>query len=236
MGKLLKGELLKNRIGWWFAASGLLPAAAAFFIKTQIADRVKNYITVTPEVYAFSVLSNVYLLFLLPCFTLLLFLSFGAAEHKENGWIMVLSSVKKPERLLRAKCLAAGAVLLVSYLVYGCANLYFLRGRGEDLLLEVVLIPLVCSFLCFLPVAFMLLFICMVFSGVTEKVFFGAAVILLNMFMMQTRYRNLYVPGFYYVVSQEGEGIGTMTALQTALAVLLFWGGAKVVRRYVSRA
>lgn len=233
MGKLLKGEVLKNKLGWWFAAAGLLPAAAAFFIKTQIADRVESYIAVTPDVYAFSVLSNIYLLFLLPCFTLIMFLSFGAAESKENGWIMVLSSVKKPERLLRAKCFAGGAVLLFSYLIYGCANLYFLRGRGAELILEVVLIPLVCSFLCFLPVAFLLLFVCMVFSGVTEKVFLGAAVILLNMFMMQTRYRGLYFPGFYYVVSQEGEGIAGMTLVQAVLAVLLFGLGVKGVKRGV---
>lgn len=233
MQNLLKGEFLKNGAVRWFLVSVLLPVAAVFVIKTQIADRVENYIDIPMDTYIYSIFSNVYLLFLLPCFMLLLNVYFSVTESRENGWLLVVTNVKNPENVFQAKLLLNAMIVFFSYLSYTGVACYLLRERGASILFSVVAGPMLCSFFCFLPVVLIMEYVCILLPYVMEKVFFGILLILAGMFAVQTKFNIYYFPGYYFVITQDDSRLAGMTSLCVLLALAGYYAGAKWMGKYI---
>ena len=142
MKNLIKGEMLKCRMVLSIIIGVVISVLLFIYIKVQIVDRTADYVDVPLDAYAFSTLCNVYLFFILPCMVLLFNLYYSQVEEGYNGWIVVLSSVRKTERIFRVKFLMNSLFCLASYISFICTCCCFLHGRGAEVLFTVVVLPM----------------------------------------------------------------------------------------------
>ena len=233
MKKLIKSELLKNRFWICILAGIIVPIAIAIMIKVQIVDRTAGFIEVPLDAYMFSILCNAYLLLIFPCFMLFLNIFYSQVEDRDNGWIMVLSCVKRTERVIMAKFIMNMLVCFIAYASFTGICCYLLRERGGQVLLTAVVVPMLYSFICYIPLLLFIQIFCIILPYLIAKVFTGIFFIILTMAITQTKWSTFYFPSFYFTVSQDLEMLGIKLISSFILIVVIFFGGARLVKKYV---
>ncbi|MBR1692306.1 MAG: hypothetical protein IJ711_05970 [Lachnospiraceae bacterium] len=230
---LLKGECIKNRFWMCLLAGVLLPIVISWGLKVQVVDRSLNYTDMPEDTYTFSVLCNVYLALIFPCFVLLLNVFYSMVEERNHGWTLVLSSVKRTQEAIRAKFLVNILVCFFSYAAFTAICCYILRGRGAEVVLFSLVRPMIYSFLCFVPDLLCLQILCIVLPYTIAKVFAGLFFIMLTMMVAQSKYNRFYFPGYYFSVLQGQEQLLVKLGISIVLFVVLFVGGTTLVKKYV---
>lgn len=233
MAGYIRSEWIKNKAWYYGCLSILLPVILGLFVRTRIVDRAADYIDIPLDAYTFVIISNIYLPLIFPFFVLLISIFFVQNESRDNGWVLVLSTVKKPEKVIAAKCFVNLLLILVSYGSYTCVNCFLLRDRGAEILFSAVIVPMLYSFICFIPVAIAFQIINIILPHMVEKVFLGIFFILLNFIVTQTKYNQFYLPGFYYTITQDFSYayIKVPVCILAGAGVLYF--GAKLVKKWI---
>lgn len=231
MVKLIRSEFIKNRVWVCSIIAMLLPVITGALMKIQIIDRTAEYIDISIDTYTFALFCNSYLFFILPVFALLISSFIAQNESRENGWILVLSIVKKEEKIIMAKCFINIFIVFVSYISFTCVNCYLLQRWGMEILFTTVIIPMLYSFLCFIPHVSLFQILSIVISHMTGKVFLGMFFILLNVFVTQTKYNKYFFPSFYIKIAQDVSYPGIKVTLSIFITAGVIYLGAKLMKK-----
>lgn len=233
MIKLIRSEFIKNRVWVCSTLAILIPIITGVFIKTQIINRTVDYIDIPVDTYAFSIFCNSYLFFIMPIFVLLISIFFAQNESKANGWILVLSTVKSADKVMMAKCFVNILILFVSYISFTCVNCYLLQEWGMGVLFTAVILPMLYSFFCFVPIAIIAQILSIVLPYVIETVFLGMFLVLLNVFVTQTKYNKYFIPSFYITIAQDLSHAEIKVMISILVAVGIICLGAKLTKKYI---
>ncbi|MGY3724647.1 hypothetical protein SAMN05421767_1102 [Granulicatella balaenopterae] len=233
MVRLIKSELIKNKIWQYSILACLLPVFTGVFIKTQIVNRTVNYIDVPVDTYTFALVCNTFLIFVLPIFVLLTSIVFAQNESNDNGWMLVLSTVKDGKKTIIAKCITQIIIIFISYISFTAVNGYLLQDWGMKIILEVVVIPLFYSFICFIPIMIVVQLLCIILPHVIEKVFLGMFLIIVNFLIAQTDYNTYFYPNFYYTIAQDSSNAVVQVSISILLVITLLYFGTKLTTKYI---
>ena len=101
------------------------------------------------------------------------------------------------------------------------------------MLFTAVVLPMLYSYICFIPLAFIQQVFCMILPNLISKVFLGIFIIIATMMITQTKMNTFYFPSFYIIVVQDLDML-LVKIVSSVVLVLLFWGvGTKLLKKYI---
>lgn len=231
----IKSEFVKCRIVFVVLLSIVISVVTTFVIKFRLMPYIQDYIDMSEDTYTFIVLCKTFILVILPVFVLLCNMIFSSWEERNNGWRLVLTSKNGRKKIFFAKYMMNTFISFVAYLVIIIAGAIIFSARGSETVFTVVVVPLMCSFLCFIPTCLILQFICILFNSFIEIIFVGIILIVATLLLTQTVYEKYFFICYPYSVAMSFDMVGIRILVCVVLTIVMWSFGTKLLLRHIEK-
>ncbi len=231
--RYIKVEFMKCKMYVFLPVTILLSIGIVYLIQDKVMGTICGYVDGPMDTYAFSLLCKVFLLIFLPFCVLFCNVVFSSFEERGNGWNLVLTGTVK--KVLYAKYFITWCLGFSAYAVLFCAGIFLLAARGEKVVTQVVIVPLLFSFVCFIPVCMVLQYVCILCRNVMNSMIAGSAVLLTAFFLSQTPHEKYFFFCYPYSIAMSFDMLFWRIAVSVLLTILLWCFGTKCLIRYLEK-
>lgn len=166
-----------------------------------------DYTEMSLETYYCVVLFTVSLLIVLPAGIWFINIREVAIEKNNRGWLLICVSEQNRKRIIIAKHIVNISIVALFYILLFLEASIVMRGRGMEVLFQVLLIPLCVSFFVTLPQVLLVQYFCYIVENEVMVILTGLFYTILTFSLAHTKYGDYMCMTYPYSISAEFENV-----------------------------